>query len=874
GKGQDNNADGNVSDMAKKPIEFVTIEVDGKELSVRKDRYLLWSLRDAYYDVPYFCAHKWLDPPFSGCRQCMVAIEVGGKMMPKLQTSCSMLPAEGMRVFTQSSEVLQARKEQLEFHLLNHPLECPTCDKGGECMLQDQTMDHGLATGRYIEEKRLRPDAVMNDYILMNYKRCIHCKRCIHFGENIDGSHLLKFIDRGANTWIESFPTPGEAPRFTGNVIDICPVGALTARNYRFMGRPWEQEPSASVGSLDSVGANIWLCARMGEMARIIPRDNDEVEFGLIDDVTRFHWECMNTHDATRAHIRDGEGARALGPGSGSAEAARLLSGVIGEHGPGSVGVIGGSGLNTEELFALRRFATRDLGTTHYHLGEELFGADGPTPAVLHSLWHDKGTIEQIVNGSTVISIGCDLFEEAPSLGLRVDIQARRGLTRLVSVRSHSSEADRFAAGTLSYGYGNVLREIRALTNGLTGKGETIEALAGAVETLRLIGDDCAIVYGSEVWRSGNPNEVIEALGALRLAIAAANPVSKGVYLNAVFPAVNSVGALIVNNLELFPGSMGDGKPPVGSLRKVLEAAATGKLRALLVANYDLLSLYPDRDLVERALRGAGNLIYIGSFSNPTSERAGLHLPLGTYAHKDGTVVSMEWRVQRRTPAALVNVAPDLLHVLNTIAAEMLLAPISANIYDLHEEMQTALPCYPKGALRSFNHTGVFMEISQLGSAVANTATELPVELKATPEFPLVVVPKRFLYNDREEIRHSPVFDKVPKPYFAYLNPTDMKVQNLSAGDMVELQGGATTAQLAIHPASWVRLGSVVINDYNLAVPANGIASSEATRVRIERMRSGSGITAAAAAASRTQLQADATSGEATKNVQPTEAAS
>jgi NADH-quinone oxidoreductase subunit G len=835
----------------KREVEYVTIEVDGKELSVRKDQYLLWSLRDNYYDVPYFCAHKWLDPPFSGCRQCMVQIEVGGKLMPKLQTACTMLPAEGMKVFTTSPPVIQARKEQLEFHLLNHPLECPTCDKGGECMLQDQTMDHGLATGRYIDVKRLRPDAVMNDYILMNYKRCIHCKRCIHFCENIDGSHLLKFVERGASTWIESFPQPGEAPRFTGNVIDMCPVGALTARSYRFMGRPWEQEPSASVGSLDSVGANVWLCARLGEMARIIPRDNDEVDFGLIDDVTRFHWECIDDpRRVTKAILKNAEGEREVGPGSGAAAAATLLSGIVGEHGPDSIGVIGGSGLNTEELLALRRFCTRDLGTTNFHFGEDLFGSSGLTPGVLRSLWNEKGTIDDIANAATVISVGCDLFEEAPSLGLRIDIRARRKQTKLITLRSHGSDMDRFADGRLSYGYGNVLREVRALTNGLSGKGETIEALAGAVETLRGVGEDCAIVYGSEIWRSGNPAELIEALSALRAAIAEANPGAKNVWLNPVFPGVNSVGAMLLSNMESFtvgaaasrPEDGGKLPPPQGSssIRKVLEQAASGKLRALVIADCDLISLYPDRDLVERALRGAINVVYIGPFRNATSERAGIHLPLGTYAHKDGTVVSMEWRVQRRTHATLVNVAPDLLQVLNQVAAEMGAEEISTNIYDLNEELRTALPCYPQEKLAKFPHTGAFVKLGpQAGTSAPPPAAsnELPGEHKASPEYPFVVVPKRFLYNDREEIRYSPVFDKVPKPFYAYLNPTDMKVQNLSAGDVVELQTGALTAQLPIHPASWVRQGSVVINDYMNAMPVNSIAGVEPTRVKLERVR-------------------------------------
>ncbi|HES58460.1 MAG TPA: 2Fe-2S iron-sulfur cluster binding domain-containing protein, partial [Firmicutes bacterium] len=205
--------------MSKKPVEYIDIEVNGKTVSLRKGEILLWALRDKGYDIPHFCAHKWLEP-FAGCRMCLVQIEMGGRMMPKLQPSCAMRVSEGIKVITEAPEVLQVRKEQLEFHLINHPLECPVCDKGGECMLQDQCYEHGFNSGRYLEQKRVREDKLITDYIRMNYKRCIQCKRCVHFCQDIDGSHLIKFVERGAETRIEGFPREGRADRFSGNTID------------------------------------------------------------------------------------------------------------------------------------------------------------------------------------------------------------------------------------------------------------------------------------------------------------------------------------------------------------------------------------------------------------------------------------------------------------------------------------------------------------------------------------------------------------------------------------------------------------------------------------------------------------------------------
>jgi len=821
--------------MAKKPIEYVEIEIDDQPVRLPKDQVVLWSARELGFDIPHFCAHKWLEP-FGGCRMCMVKVELGGRMMPKLQTSCSLMPAEGMKIWTRHPEVIQARKEQLEFHLLNHPLECPVCDKGGECMLQDQTMDHGVQQGRFIEQKRIRPDAIMNDYIRLNYKRCIHCKRCINYVSDITGSYFLQFVERGAETFIDSFADPTVAPRFSGNVIDMCPVGALTAINYRFvMGRPWEQELKPSIGSLDSVGANIWLNARLGDVARVVPRANPAVENGMLDDATRFSWESIeDERRVTRAILRDGDNETHVSRNAGEHEAADRLAKAIGGNVPDSVALIAGGGLNTEEYFALKLFAAK-LGAPYYHLGDFPLGGEKIDEAALALFGAHHTDIEGILAATTVLVLGCDLFEEAAALGLRLDIAARRGQLKLLSARSHASESDRFARCFLDYGYGDLLRVVHGLTNALSGTGDVPAEVRPLAEQLKDIGEDCAILLGQEAWRADKPLELLAAVEALRQAVAAANPNAAGAYLNPVYPSVNAAGALWVNNLEKYETKPADNATvPATTLEGVLEAAASGKARALVIFDYDLLTLYPDRELVERALREVDSIIYCGAFPNATSAAAHVHLPLGTWAHREGLVINLEWRLQKRCRASIDSTAPSVLDVINSLCAIQDWEPVALDDDELRAGLADVNKLFAVKDVSAFADEGVLFrpEAPQAAQQPAQAALPPPA---AAGDAQLVVVPKRFLYNDREEIRFSPVFNKVAKPFYAYLNPGEMEKHGLKDGAAVTLAGaGGAELTLPARRAPWVRAGSVVINDNYLNQPANRLAGAAPAMVSLK----------------------------------------
>jgi predicted molibdopterin-dependent oxidoreductase YjgC len=500
--------------------------------------------------------------------------------------------------------------------------------------------------------------------------------------------------------------------------------------------------------------------------------------------------------------------------------------------------VIAGGGLNTEDYLALRAFCGRVLDTAYYHCGDELFGPQGPDESAVAVLGSRFAELSDVLAASTVLSLGCDLFDEAPSLGLRIDIAARRGRLALLSARGHGSDADRFASLFLNYGPGNLLRVVRGLTNALSGAGEVPPEVEELAQRLRSVGEDCAILVGQELWRSEDPRELLHALEALRGVIETSNPETERAYLNPVYPAVNSVGALLANDPELLGGSSSNGtRPPAGSLHAVLEAAADGKLKALLIVDSDVLTCYPDRSLVERALSAVEHVIYCGPFATPTSEAAQLHLPLGTWAHYDGTVLSMEWRMQKRNRASIDSVAPSLLDVLNSIAAAMDCDHVASDADELLADLARAVPGVPRVSLETVPDEGVLLRLEGLPGGSVTGVSSLPAAVTGTAEFPLVVAPKRFLYNDRQELRYSRVFDQVARPFFAYVHPDDLERLGLADGDDVALQGDSgRELTLTVRPARWVGPGSIVINDYNVKQPANQLAGAAPVRVALNKL--------------------------------------
>ncbi|MEP6938994.1 MAG: NADH-quinone oxidoreductase subunit NuoG [Rudaea sp.] len=288
------------------PADFVNIEIDGIAMQVPKNSMIIAAADKAGIPIPRFCYHEKL-PIAANCRMCMVETEMGGKPMPKPQPACATPVVEGMKIFTQSQRALSAQRNVMEFLLINHPLDCPICDQGGECELQDLAVGYGRSVSRFVERKRVVPDEDLGPLIETEMTRCIQCTRCVRFMTEVAGSPELGGMGRGENLEIGTYIGKTIDSELGGNIIDVCPVGALTNKVFRFKARAWELIARESIGYHDALGSNLWLHTRRGEVLRTVPRDNEDINECWLSDRDRYSHEGLHAADrATKPMIRKG----------------------------------------------------------------------------------------------------------------------------------------------------------------------------------------------------------------------------------------------------------------------------------------------------------------------------------------------------------------------------------------------------------------------------------------------------------------------------------------------------------------------------------------------------------------------------------------
>src|SRR5438876_5530797 len=339
---------------------LVNIKIDGHELRVPKGEKIIESAKRIGVEVPFFCYHPRLSMADGGanCRMCLVEIAAKGpdgsvRKMPKPQTACSLPVSEGMEIITESPQLIEDRKGVLELLLINHPLDCPICDRGGECPLQNNTIFYGPPTTRYIEEKRHFPKAYpLSEYVVFDRERCIHCARCTRFTTDISGDSQLNFLFRGAEMEVATFEHSPFTSKFSGNVIEVCPVGALLSRSYRFKARPWDLLTQRSICTQCSNGCNLKLDYRVGQIQRVNARINEQVNEEWTCDKGKFGMDYVSADDRLTAPLirRGGE----LAPGTWE-EANDLIIEQLAAAGS-SVGGIGGSRSSNEDLFVWQKF--------------------------------------------------------------------------------------------------------------------------------------------------------------------------------------------------------------------------------------------------------------------------------------------------------------------------------------------------------------------------------------------------------------------------------------------------------------------------------------------------------------------------------------
>jgi len=586
----------------------ITINLNGRDVPARKGELIIAAADRAGDFIPRFCYHPRMKA-VGMCRQCMVEVE--GPRGPMMVVSCMTPVAEGQVVRTETEQVKRAQEGILELLLANHPLDCPVCDKGGECPLQDQAFSHGPGESRYVEEKRHyeKPIAI-SDLVYLDRERCILCDRCTRFASDVAGDPLISFTHRGNNTQVLTFPDEPFASYFSGNTVQICPVGALTAKPYRFKARPWDLEETESTCTTCAVGCRVSVQSSRDSLVRLqgvdVPGDPDResVNWGWLCDRGRFNFESVNNADRLSNPMVKTDGKLTATSWSQALEtAARTIRLAISSRGADSVGIIGGARLANEDVRAWAMLADA-LGITRRDAQ-----LDDGLPAEIFSL--PQASVNDAASATTVVLLGPDLKEELPVLHLRLrDAATKRGV-RIVEFASKATGLTRHAWKSVPYEPGNQVAAVRA-------------AVADPEISAQFAKGNVVVVLGRANLAESS-DFTLQAFNALADAI----------------PALRVLPVLRRGNVR---GALEQGLAPQsnGDTRDTLEAAADGHIECLVLLGADPISDVPDVDLARRALANARNIIALDTFPSASSVLADVLLPVAAFAERTGSVTNIE----------------------------------------------------------------------------------------------------------------------------------------------------------------------------------------------------------------------------------------
>jgi NADH-quinone oxidoreductase subunit G len=381
---------------------MVTLEIDGKKIEAAEGSMLIQAADAAGIYIPRFCYHDKLSIA-ANCRMCLVEVEKAPKPLP----ACATPVAEGMKVMTRSEYARNAQKGTMEFLLINHPLDCPICDQGGECELQDLAVGYGKDASRYREDKRIVKDKNIGPLIATEMTRCIHCTRCVRFGQEIAGIMELGAAGRGEHTRIGTFMERSVDSELSGNVIDLCPVGALTSKPYRYQARSWELQDNECIAPHDAVGSNINVQTRFGKVMRVLPRDNEGINECWISDRDRFSYEALSGEDRLQHPMIKRKGVwQEAGWEEALQYVADGLRKIIDRHGVKEVGALASPSSTLEELYLLQKFM-RGMGSGNidHRLRQLEFSDDDVLPSFP---WLGQ-TIDEFEANQAILLIGSNI---------------------------------------------------------------------------------------------------------------------------------------------------------------------------------------------------------------------------------------------------------------------------------------------------------------------------------------------------------------------------------------------------------------------------------------------------------------------------------
>ena len=572
------------------------LTIDGIAVEVSPNTTILQAAESVGVEIPRFCYHDRLSIA-GNCRMCLVDVEKS----PKPVASCAMPVGEGMVVHTKSDRANKARNGVMEFLLINHPLDCPICDQGGECDLQDQAMAYGADRGRYHENKRAVKDKYMGPVVETVMTRCIHCTRCVRFATEVAGVPQLGATGRGEDMEITTYLEGALSSELSGNVVDLCPVGALTSKPYAFNARPWELRKTESIDVMDAVGTNVRLDARGRQVLRVLPRVNEDVNEEWLADKSRHAVDGLRYQRLDQPFVRkNGK----LSPASWDEAFAAIVGKVRGMSGA-KFAAIAGDTVDAEAMIALKDLGTA-LGSANFDCRQDGAALD---PAVRASYLFNS-TIAGIELADVVLIVGANPRKEAPVLNARIRKRYLRGAFQVAVIGE---------ATDLTYKYEHLGANADLLSKIADGSHPFAAALKNAKKPMIIVGMAA----------------LTRADGAAILAAAKSVADNCGLIkdgwngFNVLHTAAARVGGL---DAGFVPGACGK------DTRGILDGASKGEIDVVYLLG---------ADEIDTAKLGKAFVIYQGHHGDRGAHRADVILPGAAYTEKDGTYVNTEGRVQR-----------------------------------------------------------------------------------------------------------------------------------------------------------------------------------------------------------------------------------
>ena len=879
------------------------VTVNGRVVHVPAGTLVTEAARAAEVHVPVFCAHDKL-PPLGACRICVV--EVGlpklgpdrtpllgpdGRpeiaWMPKVQTGCTTPVAEGMQVLTESPAAVKARKGVMEFLLVNHPLDCPVCDEGGECQLQDLAFAFGHDFSRMDEAKRTFDSEDLGPVVKKEANRCIVCMRCVRYCDEVMGEDALTAHQRGVWTEISSFNRQPLECEQCGNCVEVCPVGALTALPYRFKARPWDLRQHVTVCPYCSNGCSVRLGARGAEVLRARGTEFRGVNQEFLCVRGRFGYEFINSAERLSAPLlRLGARLEPSGYDEAVAFAAARLQTIAAQHGPGAIAFLGGEKVTVEEAYLFQKLARAVLGTNHVD-ARTRFTAPLSGAALLRATGGGRPALgfDDLLRAEEVLVLGDDLQGEAPFAQAQV-VRGQHQLGLHVTVahpRRVKLAGEKFRGTWLGYRPGSEVALVNALTRAALDLGDpeglpaevlaglpalkqalaawTVEkaqqatgvpaaAIAEAAQRLRAAGRK-AVLFGrafTEHPQAATLVQGIENLGWITGALTADR--SSVMYVG---PQNDSQGALDMGvTPDCLPGyvAVADAagrrafeqqwevtlNPIAGKTApEILAAAAEGEIKALWIVSDHWLESAPDRALAERALGRAELVIVNDLFLTGTAEKATVVFPAAAFAEKEGVVVNCERRLQKsvRALSPRKGSRPDW-EIFQSVAQAMGAAWSYRTAEDVFREIARLVPGYQGIHWSALLPLGPqWSRPGAVGADLAAPTDGVPASC-ATEGEGLWLLAGGTLFLQGSLSHRGQLLPRLAKQPRAFLHPEEARRLGVGESDVVELEGPAGSVRLAAALDATVPAGSVFVPYAQANVQLNRLGAPAGAGLRVK----------------------------------------